>query len=58
MKTKTSLEELEMVNGGDEAAAKAYMRELCRKYGVRSPLQTLSRATEEEFDYLMKLYEM
>ena len=46
-----------MVNGGDAAAADAYLRELRKKYGGRSPLETLSRAAAEEVDYLMALYE-
>ena len=58
MKIKMSFEELEMVAGGDAAAADAYLRELRRKYGGRSPLETLARATHEEVDYLMALYEM
>ena len=36
MKIKMSFEELEMVAGGDAAAADAYLRELRRKYGGRS----------------------
>ena len=58
MKTRISLDELEMVNGGNAEAADAYLRELRRKYGGRSPLETLSRATTEEVGYLMALYEM
>lgn len=55
---KLTFAELEMVAGGDQAAADAYLRELRKKYGGRSPLETLSRATEEEVDYLLALYEM
>ena len=55
---KLSLEELEMVNGGDAVSAEAYLRELRKKYGGKSPLETLARATSEEVDYLMALYEM
>ena len=55
---KLTFEELEMVTGGDEAAADAYLRELRKKYGGKSPLETLARATSEEVDYLMALYEM
>ena len=47
-----------MVNGGNAEAAEAYLRELRRKYGGRSPLETMARATTEEVDYLMALYEM
>lgn len=54
---KLTFAELEMVNGGDAAAADAYLRELRKKYGGRSPLETLSRAAAEEVDYLMALYE-
>lgn len=55
---KLTFAELEMVAGGDNAAAVAYLRELRKKYGGRSPLETMSRATEEEIDYLIALYEM
>lgn len=55
---KLTFAELEMVAGGDNAAAVAYLRELRKKYGGRFPLETLSRATEEEIDYLIALYEM
>ena len=55
---KLTFAELEMVNGGDAVAAEAYLRELRKKYGGKSPLETLAKATSEEVDYLMALYEM
>ena len=55
---KLTFAELEMVNGGDAVAAEAYLRELRKKCGGKSPLETLARATSEEVDYLMALYEM
>ena len=54
---KLSFAELEMVTGGNTAAAEKYLAELRKRYGGRSPLETLSRATPEEVDYLMALYE-
>ena len=58
MKTKMTFAELEMVNGGDAAAADAYLHELHRKYGGRSILDVLARATEEEVDYYIALFDM
>ena len=43
---KLTFEELETVNGGDAAAADAYLHELHRKYGGKSILAVLARATD------------
>ena len=48
---KLTFEELEMVTGGDEAAADAYLRELHKKYGGRNILMVLARATDEEVNH-------
>lgn len=52
---KLTFEELEMVTGGDEAAADAYLRELHKKYGGRSILMVLARATDEEVNHYLEL---
>ena len=58
MKTTMHLEELEMVNGGDEAAANTYLHELHKKYGGKNFLVDLARATEEEFHHYLELFDM
>ena len=55
---KLTFAELETVNGGDAAAADAYLHELHRKYGGRSILAVLARATDEEVDHYLELYHM
>ena len=50
--------ELEMVAGGDAEAADAYLHELHRKYGGKSILAVLARATDEEVDYYLALFDM
>ena len=50
--------ELEMVNGGVAAAADAYLHELLRKSGGRSILDVLARATDEEVDHYIELFDM
>lgn len=54
---RLTLTELAVVTGGNTAAAEKYLAELRKRYGGRSPLETLSIATHEEVDYLMALYE-
>ena len=46
-----------MVTGGDAAAADAYLRELCKKYGVKNGLDALERATMEELLHHLSLFE-
>ena len=51
-----SFDELEKVTGGDKAAADAYIRELCKKYGVKTKLEVLGIATDEELYHHLELY--
>ena len=43
-----SSDEINMVTGGEAAAASAYLNELSRKYGADNKFDALERATEEE----------
>ena len=51
-----SLAELDMVTGGDAAAAELYLRELCRKYGVKNRFDALALASEEELIHHIELF--
>ena len=53
---RLTLTELAVVTGGDEAAADAYLHELHRKYGGRSILAVLARATDEEVNRYLELF--
>lgn len=49
-----SLAELDLVNGG-RADSEAYLRELCRKYGVKNRYDALALATDEELVHHIEL---
>ena len=53
---RLSDEQLDMVSGGDPAAANAYLGMLCKKYSARNKFDALSRATDEEWLRHVELY--
>jgi len=52
---KLTLTDLENITGGDEAAANTYLQELRKKYGGKSPLETLARAKKKEANHWLDL---